>query len=295
MADGVAGTRTANGVAGRWTGGRLFARRSRNLAGLLFSLPLILLFLCFVVYPLYFEVTQALDRTTYDVLFSDPIYVQTVVNTVIYVVVAVNVKMVLALLLSGLLQAEGRATRFLSAIFLLPFAVPVLPGILAIRWMLSTQWGIMNLIMEDIGVGTVQWLASRWIAIGALIAFHIWKYLPFWTVILLGARRGIPRELYEAAAIDGSGGLTNFRYVTFPMLKGIYLICSLLSMVFTMGDFTNVWLLTGGAPGDSTHVLATLAYRYTFLMGKIDWGVGVFATALPVTLLFIFILIKKIR
>ena len=167
MADGVAGTRTANGVAGRPARGRLFARRSRNLPGLLFSLPLILLFLCFVVYPLYFEVTQALDRTTYDVLFSDPIYVQTVVNTVIYVVVAVNVKMVLALLLSGLLQAEGRATRFLSAIFLLPFAVPVLPGILAIRWMLSTQWGIMNLIMEDIGVGTVQWLASRWIAIGA--------------------------------------------------------------------------------------------------------------------------------
>jgi multiple sugar transport system permease protein len=295
VVDGVAGTRTANGVAGRPARGRLFARRSRNLPGLLFSLPLILLFLCFVVYPLYFEVTQALDRTTYEVLFSDPIYVQTVINTVIYVVVAVNVKMVLALLLSGILQAEGRATRFLSAIFLLPFAVPVLPGILAIRWMLSTQWGIMNLIMEDIGVGTVQWLASRWIAIGALIAFHIWKYLPFWTVILLGARRGIPRELYEAAAIDGSGGLTNFRYITFPMLQGIYLICSLLSMVFTMGDFTNVWLLTGGAPGDSTHVLATLAYRYTFLMGKIDWGVGVFATALPVTLLFIFILIKKIR
>jgi multiple sugar transport system permease protein len=149
--------------------------------------------------------------------------------------------------------------------------------------------------MEDLGFGTVHWLASRWMAIGALIVFHIWKYLPFWTVILLAARRGIPRELYEAAAIDGASGLQNFRYITFPMLSGIYLICSLLSMVFTMGDFTNVWLLTGGAPGDSTHVLATLAYRYTFLMGKIEWGVGVFATALPVTLLFIFVLIKKIR
>jgi multiple sugar transport system permease protein len=114
-------------------------------------------------------------------------------------------------------------------------------------------------------------------------------------VIFLAARRGIPRELYEAAAIDGAGGLQNFRYITFPMLKGIYLICSLLSMVFTMGDFTNVWLLTGGAPGDSTHVLATLAYRYTFLLGRIEWGVGVFATALPVTLLFIFVLIKKVR
>jgi multiple sugar transport system permease protein len=269
--------------------------RSRNLQGLLFSLPLIALFLAFVAYPLYFEVTQALDRYTYEVLFNDPIYIQTIVNTIAYVGIAVNVKLFLALLLSGVLASDDRVTRYLSAIFLLPWAIPVLPGILSVRWMMSSQWGILNLISEDLGLGTHHWLASRWTAIGALIVFHIWKYLPFWTVILLAARRGIPQEMYEAAAIDGAGTIQMFRYISFPMLAGIYLICSLLSMVFTMGDFTNVWLMTGGAPGDSTHVLATLAYRYTFRMGKIDWGVGVFATALPVTLLFIFILIKKIR
>jgi len=269
--------------------------RSRNLQGLLFSLPLIALFLAFVAYPLYFEVTQGLDRYTYEVLFNDPIYVQTIVNTLVYVGVAVNVKLFLALLLSGVLASDDRVTRFLSAIFLLPWAIPVLPGILSVRWMMSSQWGILNLMSEDLGLGTHHWLASRWTAIGAIIVFHIWKYLPFWTVILLAARRGIPREMYEAAAIDGAGVFKMFRFISFPMLAGIYLICSLLSMVFTMGDFTNVWLMTGGAPGDSTHVLATLAYRYTFRMGKIDWGVGVFATALPVTLLFIFILIKKIR
>jgi multiple sugar transport system permease protein len=269
--------------------------RSRNLQGLLFSLPLIVLFLAFVVYPLYFEVTQALDRYTYEVLFNDPIYVQTIVNTLVYVGIAVNLKLFLALLLSGVLDDDSRSTRFLSAIFLLPWAIPVLPGILSVRWMMSSQWGILNLISEDLGLGTHHWLASRWTAISALIIFHIWKYLPFWTVIILAARRGIPRQLYEAGAIDGANPLQTFRYISFPLLAGIYLICSLLSMVFTMGDFTNVWLMTGGAPGDSTHVLATLAYRYTFRVGKLDWGVGVFATALPVTLLFIFILIKKIR
>ena len=273
----------------------MLSPRSRNLQGLLFSLPLILLFLAFVVYPLYFEVTQALDRYTYEVLFNDPIYVQTIINTIVYVGIAVNVKLFLALLLSGLLESDSRATRFLSAIFLLPWAIPVLPGVLSVRWMMSSQWGILNLISEDLGLGTHHWLASRWTAIGALILFHIWKYLPFWTVIILAARRGIPRQLYEAAAIDGAGVLQTFRYISFPLLAGIYLICSLLSMVFTLGDFTNVQLMTGGAPGDSTHVLATLAYRYTFRLGKIDWGVGVFATALPVTLLFIFVLIKKIK
>jgi len=281
--------RSATAAAG------VLSPRSRNLPGLLFSLPLIALFACFVVYPLFFVATQVFDRYTYEVLFSDPIYVQTIVNTLVYVGVAVNVKLFLALLLSGVLDADTRATRFLSAIFLLPWAIPVLPGILSVRWMMSSQWGILNLISEDLGLGTHQWLASRWTAIGAIIVFHIWKYLPFWSVIFLSARRGIPRQLYEAAAIDGAGPLETFRYISLPMLGGIYLICTLLSMVFTMGDFTNVQLMTGGAPGDSTHVLATLAYRYTFRVGKIDWGMGVFATALPVTLLFIFVLIKKIR
>ena len=296
MADGVASARPGGLFSrGVTAAAGALSPRSRNVQGLAFSLPLILLFLAFVVYPLYFEVTQALDRYTYEVLFNDPIYVQTIVNTLVYVGVAVNVKLFLALLLSGLLESEGRATRFLSAIFLLPWAIPVLPGILSVRWMMSSQWGILNLISEDLGLGTHHWLASRWTAIGALILFHIWKYLPFWTVIILAARRGIPRQLYEAGAIDGANPFQTFRYISFPLLAGIYLICSLLSMVFTMGDFTNVWLMTGGAPGDSTHVLATLAYRYTFRVGKLDWGVGVFATALPVTLLFIFILIKKIR
>ena len=296
MARGLAGARPRGLIARSVTAAAdVLSPRSRNLQGLLFSLPLIVLFMAFVVYPLYFEVTQALDRYTYEVLFNDPIYVQTIVNTLVYVGIAVNLKLFLALLLSGVLDDDSRSTRFLSAIFLLPWAIPVLPGILSVRWMMSSQWGILNLISEDLGLGTHHWLASRWTAISALIIFHIWKYLPFWTVIILAARRGIPRQLYEAGAIDGANPLQTFRYISFPLLAGIYLICSLLSMVFTMGDFTNVWLMTGGAPGDSTHVLATLAYRYTFRVGKLDWGVGVFATALPVTLLFIFILIKKIR
>ena len=296
MARGLAGARPRGLIARSVTAAAdVLSPRSRNPQGLLFSLPLIVLFLAFVVYPLYFEVTQALDRYTYEVLFNDPIYVQTIVNTLVYVGIAVNLKLFLALLLSGVLDDDSRSTRFLSAIFLLPWAIPVLPGILSVRWMMSSQWGILNLISEDLGLGTHHWLASRWTAISALIIFHVWKYLPFWTVIILAARRGIPRQLYEAGAIDGANPFQTFRYISFPLLAGIYLICSLLSMVFTMGDFTNVWLMTGGAPGDSTHVLATLAYRYTFRVGKLDWGVGVFATALPVTLLFIFILIKKIR
>src|SRR2546422_908718 len=113
--------------------------------------------------------------------------------------------------------------------------------------------------------------------------------------LFLAGRRAIPNELYEATAIDGASALQNFRYVTFPLLRNLYLICTLLSMVFTLGDFTVPWLLTGGAPGDSTHVLATLAYRYTFQMGRLEWGLATFAVALPVTLGFIGLLLRWVK
>src|SRR5207245_10934886 len=129
----------------------------------------------------------------------------------------------------------------------------------------------------------------------AVIVFSIGKYLPFWTIIFLAGRLAIPNELYEAAAIDGASALLNFMYVTVPLLRSLYLICTLLSMVFTLGDFTVPWLMTGGAPGDSTHVLATLAYRYTFAMGRLEWGLATFAVAMPVTLVFIFVLMRWVK
>jgi multiple sugar transport system permease protein len=263
--------------------------------GLVFCAPLILIFLVLVIYPMIYEVYLGLDWEIYTSIFSDPIFIQTLWNTVIFVGLAVNVKMFLALLLSALFSTEHRVTRILGGIFLLPWAIPALPGILSFRWMLNGQWGIVNKILNDLGFAGYPWLVRRPTALAAAIVYHIWKYLPFWTLIFVAGRRGIPKELYEAGDIDGAPPFQKFRYITLPMLRNLYLICCLLSMVFTLGDFVIIKIMTGGAPGDSTHVLATLAYRYTFQMGKIDWGIGTFITALPITLLFIFILIRKIK
>jgi len=218
-----------------------------------------------------------------------------VINTLWYVGVAVNVKLVLALLLSGILDYPFRWIRLLAALFLIPWAIPALPGILSFRWMLNSQWGIFNHLLTLLGLPSVPWLAQYWTALGAVMVFHIWKYLPFWTIIFLAGRRAIPNELYEAAAIDGASAVQNFWHVTFPLLRNLYLICTLLSMVFTLGDFTVPWLMTGGAPGDSTHVLATLAYRYTFTMGRLEWGMATFAVAMPATLLFIGMLLRWVK
>lgn len=267
----------------------------RTLLGFAFSAPILALFGAFVIYPMAFGIYYALDVDSYRALFTDPIFIQTLQNTFWYVVVAVNAKLFLALLLSGILDYPYRWIRILSALFLIPWAIPALPGILSFRWMLNSQWGIFNYLLTKFGLASVPWLAQHATAMGGIIVFHIWKYLPFWTIIFLAGRRAISHELYEAAAIDGAQPLQNFFYITFPLMRNLYLICTLLSMVFTLGDFTIPWLLTGGAPGDSTHVLATLAYRYTFQMGRLEWGMATFAVALPMTLLFIFILLRWVK
>lgn len=271
------------------------AARSRDVVGFVFTAPLLLTFAAFVVYPMVLGAYYALDADSYRAIFSDPTFQQAAINTVWYVGVAVNVKLVLALLLSGILDYPFRSIRLLAALFLIPWAVPALPGLLAFRWMLNSQWGIFNHLLTILGFASVPWLAKYSTALGAVMIFHIWKYLPFWTIIFLAGRRAIPSELYESAAIDGASAIQNFWYVTFPLLRNLYLICTLLSMVFTLGDFTVPWLMTGGAPGDSTHVLATLAYRYTFQMGRLEWGMATFAVALPVTLLFIGLLLRWVK
>jgi multiple sugar transport system permease protein len=267
----------------------------KTLLGLMFCSPLVAIFLFLVIAPITYMIYMGLDASIYPAIFSDPIFIQTLWNTVIFVGLAVNLKMFLSLILSALFSQENRTARILAGVFLLPWAIPALPGILAFRWMLNGQWGIVNKVLNDLGLPGYAWLVHRDTAIGAAITYHIWKYLPFWTLIFVAGRRSIPKELYEAGVIDGTSPLQKFRYITFPMLRNLYLICSLLSMVFTLGDFVIIKIMTGGAPGDSSHVLATLAYRYTFQMGRLDWGIGTFITALPVTLLFIFILIRWVK
>lgn len=291
--EGGLSTPSRVGVGPRLRLPRLF--RSLTLQGFIFTAPLLLVFAAFVVYPMLSGLYAATDPDSYRAIFGDPVFRQTVWNTIWYVVVAVNVKLVLAVLLSGVLDYPFVSTRILAALFLIPWAIPALPGILSFRWMLNSQWGIFNHLLGKFGFHSVPWLAQHDSALAFVIIFHIWKYLPFWTIIFLAGRRAIPNELYEAAEIDGGGLVQNFFYVTFPLLKNLYLICTLLSMVFTLGDFTVPWLLTGGAPGDTTHVLATLAYRYTFAMGRLEWGLATFAVALPITLLFIGMLMRWVK
>ena len=184
-----------------------------------FSAPYVAVFLVFVIYPIGYGLWLGSNPASYRALFEDPIYPRTIVNTLIYLLFGVNVKLGIALLLSGFFMRKGLWTKTLLLIFMLPWAVPALPSYLSINWMLNGQWGLINnIIWLLFQVDGPPWLDSPNLALGSVIYAHIWKWLPFWTLIFLAGRMAIPRELYEAADVDGASRMQKFTQVTLPLM-----------------------------------------------------------------------------
>jgi multiple sugar transport system permease protein len=262
-----------------------------------FTVPYIALFLAFVAYPVAYGAWLGHEPSLYAELAEDPIYQRTIVNTILYVGIGVNLKMFGALLLSGFFMRRSWWLKGMLLIFVLPWAMPALPSFISIHWMLNGQWGLFNNFLWNIfGIDGPGWLdTSRWLALGAVILSHIWKWMPFWTVILLAGRMSIPQELYEAAEVDGATGLRRFTHVTFPLLANLYLVCTLLSTIFTLGDFNSVYFVSGGGPALSTHVLATLGIRDAFEVARPELGVAAVLSSLPLMIPLVLILMRKLR
>jgi multiple sugar transport system permease protein len=261
-----------------------------------FCVPYLAVFLAFVAYPVAFGIWMGSEPGLYATLLSDPIYPQTVVNTALYLGVAMNLKMFLALLLSGFFMRRGWWVKGLLMIFVLPWAMPALPAYMSIHWMLNGDWGLLNNFLWHLfGVAGPDWLSRRWSALGAVMASHIWKWLPFWTVILLAGRMAIPTEIQEAAKVDGATGFRMFAHINLPLLGNLYLICTLLTTIFALGDFNAVYFISGGGPANLTHVLATLSIRYGFDMAQPRLGVAAVFSALPLLIPLVIILMRKLR
>src|SRR2546429_9095895 len=121
------------------------------------------------------------EASLYRELFADPIYQSTVVNTILYLALGVNVKMFLALLLSGLFMRPGWWMKVMLLIFVLPWAVPSLPTFISVHWMLNGEWGLLNnALYELFNVEGPSWLNTRWLALGSAIVSPIWKWMPSW-------------------------------------------------------------------------------------------------------------------
>jgi len=262
--------------------------------GLAMVVPYLLVFLVFVLYPICYGLWLARHPASYVKLFEDPIFFRTVVNTIVFIVVAINLKMVVAMAISGFLIQQRWWIKVISVIFILPWAVPSIPTILSVRFMLNPEWGVVNqLIFKLTGADGPNWLNDPTLALGFSMLMHIWKSLPFWTLILVAGRLAIPAEQYEAASVDGATGWQKFKFITWPSMRTLYLTSTILSMIWTLGDFNSVYLLTGGGPADLTHVLATLGIRYLRL-DQVDLSMASIVVALPLVLPLVYFMMKRL-
>jgi multiple sugar transport system permease protein len=261
-----------------------------------FALPYAAVFLALVLYPIGYGLWLGSEPALYVELFGSPIYLTAVANTLIYVCISVNLKMALAFVLSGFFMRRRWWIKALLVIFILPWATPSLPAFMSIHWMLNGHWGLINsalLALFDID-GPI-WLIDRWLGMGANIAATIWKQLPFWTVIFLAGRMAIPQELFEAAEVDGAGRWHRFRHITFPLMANLYIVSTLLSTIWTLGEFNAVNFVSGGGPSMSTEVLATIGVRYAFTLARPPLGVAAVLSSLPLLIPVVALLIYRLR
>jgi multiple sugar transport system permease protein len=262
--------------------------------GRLMVVPYLIIFVVFVVYPVGYGLWLARDPQNYVQLAEDPVFFRTVINTVVFLLVAVNLKMVIALGLSGFFVHTRWWIKILAVLFILPWAAPSIPTILSVRFMLNPEWGIINSIYFQLTAKDgPNWLNDPLLALSFSMLVHIWKSLPFWTLILLAGRLAIPSEQYEAASVDGATRWQHFRHITWPSMRSLYVTCVLLSMIWTLGDFNSVYLLTGGGPADLTHVLATLGIRYLRL-DQINLAMASIVAALPLVLPLVYVMMKRL-
>jgi multiple sugar transport system permease protein len=281
---------------------RVWRRRFGGLQGsdtawaVAFVVPYVAVFAAFVVYPIAYGLWMGRDPAVYRLLFSDPRYRITVVNTLLFVAIGVNVQMFLAFLLSGFFLSRSWWVRSLLAIYLVPWALPALVAFTSIHFMLVTQWGLLDSLWRAVtGSDGPLFLTSQWTAMAANIVSYIWKWMPFWTLVFLAGRMAIPRDIHEAADIDGATGFRRLVHVTFPLLANVYLISTLLSTIWTLGDFTTVYFVSSGAPARLTEVLASYGFHEAFDFGYPNLGVAAMLSALPVLIPLVILLMRRVR
>jgi multiple sugar transport system permease protein len=262
--------------------------------GRVLVVPYIVVFVVFVLYPVGYGLWLARHPQSYVKLFEDPVFFRSLINTIVFLGVAVNLKMLIALGLSGFFVQTRWWIKITALVFILPWAVPSIPTILSVRFMLNPEWGVINTtIFKLTGADGPNWLNDPTLALSLSMLMHIWKSLPFWTLIFVAGRLAIPSEQYEAASVDGATRWQKFRFITWPSMAALYFTSTILSMIWTLGDFNSVYLLTGGGPADLTHVLATLGIRYLRL-DQLELAMASIVVALPLVLPLVWVMMKRL-
>jgi len=196
------------------------------------------------------------------------LFLQALYNTLYFTILSVVFHLILGLAFATLLNTKlisPLARALFRVVYILPWVFTA--TIIAILWrlMLSPN-GVVNYMLNEVGLasGPVEFLSSRQLALPTVTFINIWAGYPFYMVSLLAGLQGIPSELYEAGRIDGANGPQLFRFVTLPQLRPIILSLAMLDFIWTVQQFTLIWMTTGGGPIHVTEMLSTFTYKLAF-------------------------------
>lgn len=210
-------------------------------------------------------------------LFEEPDLWLSLMRTVIWTLGSVTGAYVVGLALAVLLNMEIKGRAFFRALFLIPWVIPDVATALLWKWLYGDEYGVINFALRRIGLieQPVLWLADPKMAMPSVILVQIWKLTPIMFIVLLAALQSVPKELYEAANIDGATAWQRFRSVTLPLIRPTSVVITLLASIWTFQSFDIIYLLTGGGPADATKILPTFIYLKAFWASDMGYAAAV--------------------
>lgn len=281
-------------------------RREARLAYAILA-PTLLVILGLVAYPFVAAVWLSLQSKmvgapgrfvgleNYLELLRDDVFARTAWNSVVYTGVSVALKFVLGLAMALILDQERRFNHFFRTLLFVPWAVPIVIVALNWRWIYDDLSGFLNnfLITFHITRDIVSWLSDPALAMGCVIAVVVWSGTPFYAMTFLAGLQAIPRELYEAAEIDGASVVQQFLYVTVPRLRTIFLTTVMLSTIWTATNLQYVLVLTKGGPASRTEIFPHLAYQTALMARRLGMGAAVTLVFFPFLVILIVLLTRR--
>jgi multiple sugar transport system permease protein len=265
--------------------------------GFVLVAPLILLVLLIVLLPQLWSIILSFTDyrlgapivfrglNTYKTVLKDPQFWNAAERNLIFVVCVVSLEVGGGLLISLLLFRGFRFQKLWVALVLAPYAIS--PAVAAAIWkyLLDYSMGPVNWVLSSIGVGRLPWLFNPSLALVSVMVVYVWQAMPFSVIILYSALIALPREVYEAASLDGATSFQCFRYVTLPLLSPVLLVVIIFRLIISFRAFGHIWALTRGGPMFKTELLSLYLYRQGFRYWNFAMASAVGTLMLILTLL----------
>jgi multiple sugar transport system permease protein len=237
-------------------------------------------------------------RNFFDILESE-VFRRTLANTFIFTIGAQIIGLLLGKFAAMLLIKEFRGRGLARALVVLPWAVPVSLATLAWLWMFDSLYSVINWTLALFGLidpmNRPQWLGQEDLAMLAVTMVHAWRLFPFGVVIFLAGFTSVPKDVLDAATVDGAGFWRRNYQIILPMILPIVVIALIFGTVFTFTDLSVVYLLTKGGPINSTQVLGSLAFQVGILSGDVAHGAAICLFLFPFLLLGVIFMLRVLR